>query len=312
MDSERSHILITGANGFIGRHLDEPLLAAGARVSRLARSTPLLGYAEGDWHILDLTDRLKVAEVFADLQPNYVIHLASSKDRSSNVVQFADIYQTNISMSLNVIEACRALKNFRRLVCLGTCDEYGLTQSPYDETQKGAPTTAYGLSKLSISQILTSLYHSHRFPSVVLRPTVVYGPGQGEEMFLPALIRSLLAGKEFAMTAGEQLRDFIYIDDVVDAIAKAIAADDQVNGEVINIGMGVSYSIKEIADLVAGSISPASYELIRLGAVQYRPNEMMGYSVAIARAQSLLGWTSSTSLENGIRQTVAKYRSFYA
>lgn len=305
---ENSHILITGANGFVGWHLGKALLGTGARVSQIARLAPPDGRAADTWHILDLTDRIKVAEVFASLQPDYVIHLASSKRRGSDIGHFRNVYDTNLSISLNVIDACRALSNFERLVFLGTCDEYGLARTPYDETHREVPTTAYGLAKLAITQILMGLFHSHRFPSVVLRPTVIYGQGQGEEMFLPALIQALLAGKDFAMTAGEQRRDFIHVNDVVEAIIKAITADERANGTVVNIGTGVSYRIREIAIMVADTIGPDARELIRFGAVQYRPNEVMDYSVAINRAQVILGWSPSTRLEDGVRQTVGQYK----
>lgn len=303
-----SHILVTGANGFVGRHLSEALQTAGHRVSQIVRSASPIGHATGALHVLDLTDRDKVAEIFSLLQPDYVIHLASSKDRCNDIAQFHNTYDTNLSMSLNVIEACRTLKNFKRMIFLGTCDEYGLAQPPYDETQRPDPTSAYGLSKLAVTQILTGLFHCHRFPAVVLRPTVIYGPGQGDEMFLPALIQSLLSGKEFAMTVGEQRRDFVYVNDVVEAIIKTIIADERVNGMVVNIGAGVSHRIKEIAAMAADSIDPAISGLIKYGAIQYRPNEVMDYSVVIARAQALLDWSPSTSLEEGVRQTVRQYK----
>lgn len=304
-----SHILITGANGFVGQHLSERLLAEGARVSQVVRSVfPGGGHETGVQHALDLTDCVKVADVFSLLQPDYVIHLAGSKNRGSDSTQFRYIYDTNLLMSLNVIDACCGLKNFKRLVFLGTCEEYGKVSTPYDETQRELPTGAYGLSKLAVTQILSGLFHSCRLPSVVLRPTVIYGPGQGVEMFFSALVQSLLAGENFLMTAGEQRRDFIYINDVVDAIVQAVSADERVNGTVINVGSGISYRVKEIAVLVANLINPDASSLIKLGAIQYRPNEIMDYSVVINRARKLLDWSPTTSLEDGVQQTIKHFK----
>ena len=303
-----SHILITGAHGFLGQHLSEALLAKGARVSQIFRSVPPDGYATGTQHALDLTDSVKVAEVFSLLQPDTVIHLAGSKSREHDVKQFRETYTANLLMSLNIIDACRALPNFKRLIFLGSCEEYGQVSTPYRETQREVPTNAYGLSKLAVTHILSGLFHSHQFPSVVLRPTVIYGPGQGDEMFLSALIQSLLAGKDFAMTAGEQRRDFVYIDDVVDVIIRAISADERLNGMIINIGAGISYQIREIATLVANLINPDVSSLIKFGAVQYRPNEVMDYSVVITRAKELLDWYPSTNLEDGVQQTIMQFK----
>jgi len=211
-------------------------------------------------------------------------------------------------MSLNIIDACHTLPNFKRMIFLGTCDEYGQAPTPYEETQREQPTSAYGLSKLAVTQVLSGLFHSHRFPSVVLRPSIIYGPGQGPEMFLSALIQSLLEGKDFAMTIGEQRRDFIYINDMVDAIIKAVSADERVNGKIVNIGSGVSYQIKEIVSAVVNSIHPAASDYVKFGAVQYRPNEVMDYSVVITHAKELLGWYPTTSLEDGVRQTVMQFK----
>ena len=143
----------------------------------------------------------------------------------------------------------------------------------------------------------------------MLRPTVIYGPGQGDEMFISALIQSLLAGRDFAMTNGEQRRDFIYINDVVDAIIKAVSSDERVNGMVLNIGAGVSYQIKEVATLVATLVGPNVSRHIKFGAVQYRFNEVMHYSVEIARARELLGWHPNTNIKVGLQHTIKHFKT---
>lgn len=306
---EDTHILITGANGFVGHHLTKALLATGARVSQVVRAMTPGGHKDGAQVVLDLADRVKVVDVFSSLQPNYVIHLAGSKDRVNNVAQFRDTYDKNLLISLNIIDACLTIENFKRLIFLGTCDEYGQVSTPFDETQREMPSNAYGLSKLAITQVLSGLFLNLRFPSVVLRPTVIYGPTQGDEMFLSALIQSLLAKKEFPMTLGEQSRDLVHVDDVVDAIIKAIKAGERVNGAVINIGAGVSYQIKHIAAMVAKLIHPDASEYLELGSVQYRSNEIMDYSVKIARAKELLGWLPSTNLECGLQQTIEHFKT---
>lgn len=306
---ENSHILITGANGFVGLHLTNALADTGAKVTQLVRLTGSSINKKGAQIALDLTNRKMVAEIFSVLQPDYVIHLAAIKNRNDIGTQFRDSYDTNLSISLNVIEACLELPKFKKLIFLGSCDEYGQVASPFDETQREIPANAYGLSKLAVTKILSGLYQSRQFPSVVLRPTVIYGPNQGDEMFLSALIQSLLAQKDFAMTSGDQYRDFVYIDDMVDAIIKALAAVNQVNGEVVNIGAGASSQVKEIAMLAADLIYPDAYQHLKFGAVSYRPNELMNYAVNIGRAEQLLGWQPTTKLEYGLQQTISHFRA---
>jgi UDP-glucose 4-epimerase len=307
--AENNHILITGANGFVGTHLSKALMTRGFRVSRIVRSIASDDGISAQ-NVVDLTARANVEQAFSLFRPDYVIHLAGSKGRVNDAAQFYDLYNENVSMSLNIIGACRLLRNFKRLIFLGTCEEYGQVLTPYIETQKEKPTSAYGLSKLAVTQILTGLFHSHQFPSVVLRPTVIYGPGQGGEMFLSALIQTLLSGKDFAMTGGEQYRDFIYINDVVDAIVKTVVADERVDGRVLNVGAGISFQVKAVAIMVANLIHPELVNHIKFGAVQYRPNEIMDYSVVITRAKELLGWEPSTDMRSGAQQTIEQFKGY--
>ena len=303
-----SHILLTGAHGFVGQHLGAALINNFARVSQFVRSTPPSIRHNKDLYVLDLMDRPKVADLISTLNPDYVIHLAGTKDRQNDRKNFCRIYNENISISLNVIEACQSLDNLKRLVFLGSCDEYGLAQIPYDESQPVQPTGAYGLSKLAVTQLLASLFNSYRFPYIVLRPTVIYGPGQGDEMFLSSLIRSLLCRKCFAMTAGDQRRDFIYVDDIVNAILKAVASDERVNGKIMNIGAGTSYKLKDIATMVAGLIGISASEYLNMGGVPYRSNEVMDYSVVTNRAYELLNWFPVNSLERGLEETITEFK----
>jgi UDP-glucose 4-epimerase len=303
------HILITGANGFVGRHVCAAILKAGAKLTQLVYTNESSSNTERIQIAVDLTNRNRVAEVFSALQPDYVIHLAGEKNRNDIGTQFRDSYDRNLSISLNVIEACLALPKFKRLIFLGSCDEYGQVASPFDETQREIPANAYGLSKLAVTKILSGLYHSRQFPSVVLRPTVIYGPNQGDEMFLSALIQSLLAHKDFAMTSGDQYRDFVYIDDMVDAIIKALTAANQVNGEVVNIGSGASFQVKEIAMLAADLIYPGAYQHLKFGTLSYRPNEAINYAVKIGHAEQLLGWQPTAKLEHGLQQTISYFRA---
>jgi nucleoside-diphosphate-sugar epimerase len=305
---KNSHILITGANGFVGESLTKQLIKKGAKVVRLVRSKATSFDENAVEVCIDLMSRKKVKDFFLSAKPEYVIHLASSKNRDTSRKIFLNTYKEDISISINVIEACLNLPNFKRLIFLGSCDEYGTLTNPFDETQQEIPINPYGLSKLAITKYLTALHYSHQFPSIVLRPTVIYGPNQGGEMFLPSLIKSLLLKQDFPMTYGDQCRDFVYIDDVVDAIIKAIIAGKEVNGRVINIGAGFSCPIKNIASKVASLINKDALSYIKFGLVPYRHNESMDYAANIRRAVDFLGWRPSTTLEQGLETTVNYFR----
>ncbi|WP_187351825.1 NAD-dependent epimerase/dehydratase family protein [Candidatus Methylopumilus rimovensis] len=301
---QKTHIFITGANGFVGRHLLRMLIARKIRVSIAVRSGPEQNLPFLESYKVDLTDKIKVFDLINFLKPDYVIHLAAKKNRNNNLESFGNDYNANFLMALNLINACRNLLNLKRFVFLGSCDEYGFGPRPYSEGQNEFPSNAYGLSKLSISKLLLSLYHTDLFPSIVLRASIIYGPEQNDEMFLPSLIHSLLSDKDFQMTLGEQFRDFVYINDVINAIIKVLSADERVNGKIINIGFGVSHKINHIAEMTANLIAPTALRRLKFGEVEYRPNEIMDYSLKISLASDLLGWNPKVNIEEGIRKTV--------
>lgn len=305
---KNSQILITGANGFVGTHVCVALQKTDAKLVQLVRcKTPFVNNESSQLEV-DLKNRDLVFDIISALQPDYVVHLASQKNRSDIGSQFRNSYDENLSISLNVIEACLTLPKLKRFIFLGSCDEYGKESMPFVETQREAPLNTYGLSKLAVTKILLGLFQSKKFPSVVLRPSVIYGPNQGSEMFLSALIQALLVGKNFEMTHGDQYRDFVYISDVADAIIKALAADSNVNGSVINIGSGASSQVKNIANLVAKLTHSDANSLLNIGAVPYRSTEVMDYAVNIDLAEELLGWTPNTNIEQGLVETIKYFR----
>lgn len=300
----KDHILITGASGFVGGHLASRLIAMGYRVSMVVRSNLRIKHLSADYCLIDLQDHAKVADLINSLRPDYVIHLASSKNRCSDLDTFQEIYDENVSNALNVIRPCLWLRDFKRFIFLGSCDEYGSSSAPYEECQFESPVTAYGLSKLAITKILAALYRAYNFPFVALRPSVIYGPGQGDEMFIPSLIKSLLEKKIFLMTEGEQTRDFIYITDVVDVIIKTLVVSENVNGRIFNIGSGASHKIKDVAALVANLVGSDALRLINYGALNYRDNEVMHYSLNIDLAKNFFEWDPVVDMRDGIQGTI--------
>lgn len=301
---KNSLIAITGANGFIGRHLSLGLLKSGAKLIRIVRSVGDDIKIDGTQIAVDLSNASRTFEIFSNMQPDYVIHLAGIKNKDSSGNQILDLYDKNSEITLNVIKSSLKLPNLKRFIFLGSCDEYGCAPCPFNEMQQEMPANMYGISKLAATKLLLGLHTMRQFPAIVLRPSVIYGPGQGNEMFLPALIGSLLSGKDFDMTHGDQYRDYVYVDDVVNAIIKSILAGRQADGSVVNIGFGASWQIKKIATLAANLIHPNAHNYLKFGALPYRPFEPMNYMVNIRRAMELLDWQPSKSLDQGLQKTI--------
>ena len=135
------------------------------------------------------------------------------------------------------------------------------------------------------------LYRTERFPVVILRLFLVYGPGQDSSRFLPQIIKGCFSGKEFETSLGEQLRDFCYIDDITDGILKTLKCND-VNGEVINLASGDPVSIRSVIEKVRNYIGKGRPIF---GKIAYRPGENMKLYADTSKAESLLKWKSTTT-----------------
>jgi UDP-glucose 4-epimerase len=299
-------VIVTGANGFVGTHLCKVLHAHGAKVIGVSRATIESNYVSDNYKV-DLCDEYAVGRLIDLRQPDFVVHLAANRSRGRESSAWSDGYKQNVLGSFNLISACRKLSNFGRFVFFGSAAEYGNSPVPFCESNKETPTDAYGAGKLAVTEILRVLSKSDRFPSVILRPTIIYGPGQDVGMFLPALISSLIAGEKFSMSFGKQSRDLVYIDDLVSATILALTSPS-LYGEVVNISSGEPIQIDLLAKFAASIVDNRSVELLDFGALEYRVGEAMEYWACNTVAERLLNWKPKVSLMEGLKRTIDYYK----
>ena len=304
---KNERVLITGANGFIGKHLSHALFEKNFYLIGFVRGSMRQEYLAEQYEI-DILDETAIRDVIYSVRPRVVVHLAANKSRGVDDSSCSEAYKTNLMGSLNLIEACRGLPTLTKFVFLGSSDEYGELPVPFKESDNEAPCNAYGASKLAVTELLKSLSRSIQFPSVILRPTVVYGPGQDESMFIPALVKTLIAGKNFDMTLGEQTRDFVYVSDLVEAIIKSFSATN-VDGKVINISSCKPIRIDALAKMTAKLLSESAESLLVFGAKEYRLGEAMNYWADNNLAMHLLGWSPQVSINDGIKQTIEFFKT---
>ena len=302
-----ARVLVTGASGFIGRNVCRSLSACGASVTAFVGHEPAAGILADEVLPVDLRDRPAVERAVRHAGVNYVVHLAAKRIANDTVAGFHASYESNLFGTLNVAGSFLGFGDLHRFVYLSSAEEYGRAPTPFDTGRREAPLTAYGLSKLAATQLLQALAVTGGLPVAVLRATVVYGPGQGPSMFVPALVRALVAGERFPMTAGEQTRDLIYVDDVVGGILRALVSPTEL-GEVLSLSANAPVAVRDVALLTAKIVGGGAEALLEFGALPYRHAEVMQYWADNASACAALGWTPAVSLEEGLKQTVAHYR----
>jgi UDP-glucose 4-epimerase len=301
---EKKKILITGSSGFIGTNLINTLKSQNFDIAVINRSyNPNLKNVTK--YVGDICDYSFVEKAILDFQPNKVFHLAGYKNRASNVEELSLSLKVNLMGTLNLYQALTKVSSVESIIALGTTDEYGIHNSSFIESSTENPISPYGFSKLCGTQLAQFFNRSFNLPVIILRPTIAYGPHQANDMFIPSLINTLMSNSDFKMTEGKQLRDFIYISDLVDAML-LISESQNYNGEIFNIGSGDSLKLREVASTIAIDLNKEHF--LKIGSIPYRQNEVMKYKTCTDKINNTLGWFPKVSFKKGIELTVKHYR----
>jgi nucleoside-diphosphate-sugar epimerase len=160
------------------------------------------------------------------------------------------------------------------------------------------------MGKAAATHLLEMLYRTEGFPSTTLRLFLTYGPGQDASRFLPQIIKGCLENRSFPTSAGQQLRDFCYVQDVVEAVFAAFS-QAAVRGETINVGSGTGVTIRQMIETVRAQIGKGEP---LFGELAYRPGENMALYADVSKAKRLLGWSAKVPLEAGLNQTIQWFK----
>ncbi|MCM8811703.1 MAG: NAD-dependent epimerase/dehydratase family protein [Candidatus Omnitrophica bacterium] len=308
MSWKHRKVLVTGATGFIGSHLVERLVdleaevecwaASEKRLARLARVRDRI-----DLRMIDIRDLARVAEATRRCQPEIVYHLAAygvnfdERDMQPAV----DI---NIRGTVHLLEALKGMP-IKRIIAAGTWAEYGPKDHPAQEEDPLEPVGTYGTTKATATTIAMKMAVQDNLPLVVLRPFSVYGPGEGDYKFVPIVIRACLKKTPPKLTSCRQVRDYVYIEDAVEAFIKA--ADARLETPIVlNIASGRPVQLKELVDAVVRHFPGIQPDF---GAMPDRENEIWSIRADISKAKKLLGWEPTHTLEQGITQTISWFKN---
>lgn len=263
-------ILITGGCGYLGKALVDALFSLGANISIIDKNCT---YNKPDVNLLniDLKDLQILKENVKIINPDIIFHLAAINDRSRSISIANTLIENNLTATINLLESLENI-SYEQLIYTNTSEIYGdvNTNIPIKETDSFLPASPYSLTKYFAEQSIRTLSKINNKPYLIFRFFNLHGSGMSQDFFIPQLIKSLKSNSSFHMTSGEQVRDFLYIDDAI----KALVACCFYKGEsdVFNVSSGTGIKIKDLAIHLKKIYNSRS--LLNFGTVPYRENEV--------------------------------------
>lgn len=315
--------LVTGGAGFIGSHVADRLLARGYEVEvvdDLSSGKRENVSPKAKLHVLDIrTD--EAAALVRDGRFDVVAHLAAQIDVRKSVANPLHDTSVNILGTVNLLEAVRALPAAHRprFVFSSTGGAlYGdFTPPPSPEDSVKEPESPYAISKLSVEYHLAYYARVHKLDTVAMRFGNVYGPRQdphGEAGVVAIFCGRILDGQPLTVFGdGEQTRDYVYVEDVADAMilgatSSKIPAPGRLDARAFNVGTGVGTSVLRLADILrqtAGANAPIQF-------APARPGELQHSVLDIRKPKEILGWQPRVTIEDGLARTYAWFAAQHA
>jgi UDP-glucose 4-epimerase len=312
-------VLITGGLGFIGSNLAGRLVEAGARVTLVDSLIP--EYGGNRFNIAGIEDRVQVN--IADVRDVHSIRtlvqghevLFNLAGQTSHMDSMSDPFtdlEINCRAQLSILEACRYANPDIKIVFASTRQLYGRPDYlPVDEKHLLRPVDVNGVNKMAGESFHILYNNVYGLRSCALRLTNTIGPRMrikdARQTFVGVWVKNLIEGNPFEVWGGEQLRDFTYVDDAVDAFLMA-AASDAANGRVFNLGGDAVVSLRDLATMLARiGASPEGF-VVREFPASRKAIDIGDYYSDFSAIREVLGWSPRVRLEDGLARTVDYYR----
>ncbi len=278
-------VYIIGGSGFIGKHLVERLQKdySVTVFDKFIDEKFFSVHTDVRTCKLDLVEEQISAEYES---PEFIINLASIVTAERNLSLFDALISSNLKILLNLYERFKDDDKLKLFIQFGSSEEYGSEGSPFKETMREQPNSPYALVKQLTTNTTMMLNRNYGFPSMVVRPGNLYGPGQNPTKFIPYVIEQLKANKPLNVTACEQKRDFIHVVAFAENIANLLSNYEGCVGEIVNVSSGKSIALKEIIENYKKKFNSSSK--INYGALPYRENDAMDLCCDITKLNTIL------------------------
>lgn len=297
---ENQTVLVTGASGFIGKHLCQGLLSEGAAIHAVSRINQDNQSSGITWWQGDLSELAFVHDLIKQVQPDIIFHMASYVVGHRQLAAVQPTFHANLHGTVNILTAASETE-CKRIILAGSQEEPDSNQSSL-----AVPSSPYAAAKWASSAYARMFHALYDTPITLAHIFMVYGPGQNDtKKLIPYTILSLLNDEAPKLTSGDRPIDWLYVDDAVKGLI-AIAQSEQINGCTVDLGSGMQMTVREIVEkldeLIDGNVHP------EFGAIATRQMEQ----IRVARrtqTRELIGWEAKTTIEDGLKSTIRWYRT---
>ena len=295
-------ILVAGGSGFIGSNLIKELISEGYKVISISKNKSNIKkkFKNVTYIFQNLSKPLK-KDLFLD-EIDYIVNCSGYIDHRDLTKGGKAVFDNHFESIYYLVNLAIELK-VKALINIGSSDEYGQNKSPIKESIRESPISPYALGKLTATHYLQKCAKQGLLNTVTLRPFLVFGEMQNKDRFLPYLIDNCLNNREFKVTRGEQLRDYLYVKDFNKAVIKTFG-NYKAYGEVINVASGIPISIKEVISHVQKIIGRGTPIF---GGINYRNGESMELYADIKKAKKILNWEPQYKFKEAIKKVINWY-----
>jgi len=310
------HVMVLGANGFIGRWVARALSRQGAMLilpvidPSDAKSVFRKYDIQGEITPLDLANFDRVSDLLNATRPTILFNLAGY-GVNRNERDESQAYRINAEL-LGVL--CqpgwkRESPSWtgQQIIHVGSAMEYGTNPGDLSEDSYTAPTTGYGRSKLAGTKMLSKSSLETGVHALTARLFAVYGPGESPNRLLPSLFRTAKTGESLELTAGLHQRDFVYVEDVAEGLLR-LGMTTAPLGSVVNLATGRLTTIREFAE-TAADVLGMDRNRLKFGALPTREEEMAHMPVSTRKLAELSGWVPQTDIASGVQKTLEFHRA---
>ena len=297
-----STVLITGAAGFIGKHLVSALNKLGANIILVDRKT------SGNIHGVDVSIANQVDRIFKSTSLtrgksiDYVFHLADQNNASIAQKNPVETLKTSFNATLNILESSRKLGTIKKVILISSLALYGLNEDHSNEMLTELHSihndSIYSTTKICSETLGLAYYKNFSIPVSIARLSNVYGPNQSSAAVIPSLISQMRDGQKISMGNNQSVRDFIHVQDVVDALV-LIASHDSSTGQVFNVSTSKGTSIQMIADLLSQNLEYNGK--INVDKLKVRINEKVFLVADNTKIKKTIGWSPKINIEVGLK-----------